>query len=79
MAQPQAGRPALQDTGLAGNSVRAGLKLSLPQLRPDDVRCGSGEAMSIRKMISVAAATFGSDPKPMFIVGCSARARWQQR
>ena len=40
--------------------------------RPDDVRRGSGEAMSIRQMIRVAAARYGSDPKRLFIAGFSA-------
>ena len=40
--------------------------------RDDDVRRGSGEAMSIRQMIRVAAARYGSDPKRLFIAGFSA-------
>jgi poly(hydroxyalkanoate) depolymerase family esterase len=40
--------------------------------RPDDVRRGGGEAMSIRQMLRVAAARYASDPKRVFIVGFSA-------
>lgn len=40
--------------------------------RPDDVRRGSGEAMSIRQMLRVAMARYASDPKRIFIVGFSA-------
>ncbi len=40
--------------------------------RPDDVRRGGGEAMSIRQMIRVTAARHASDPKSVFIVGFSA-------
>ena len=42
--------------------------------RPEDVRRGSGEAMSIRQMIRVAATSFGSDRKRIFITGFSAGA-----
>ncbi len=42
--------------------------------RPDDVRRGSGEAMSIRQMIRNAAGRFGSDPRRIFVVGFSAGA-----
>ena len=40
--------------------------------RPEDVRRGSGEAMSIRQMIRHAAARHGSDPRQIFIAGFSA-------
>lgn len=40
--------------------------------RPEDVRRGGGEAMSIRQMVRVAAARFGSDKRRIFIVGFSA-------
>ncbi len=40
--------------------------------RPDDVRRGRGEAMSIRQMLRVAVARYTSDPKRIFIVGFSA-------
>ena len=40
--------------------------------RPDDVRRGSGEAMSIRQMIRDAVKRFGSDPRQIFVVDFSA-------
>ncbi len=40
--------------------------------RPEDVRRGGGEAMSIRQMIRAAVARYGSDPRRIFIVGFSA-------
>ena len=40
--------------------------------RPDDVRRGAGEAMSIRQMIRSSVKRFGSDPRRIFIVGFSA-------
>jgi poly(hydroxyalkanoate) depolymerase family esterase len=40
--------------------------------RPDDVRRGSGEIMSIRQMIRHAITRFGSDPKQIFVAGFSA-------
>jgi poly(hydroxyalkanoate) depolymerase family esterase len=40
--------------------------------RPDDVRRGSGEVMSIRQMIRHATTRFGSDPKQIFVAGFSA-------
>ncbi len=40
--------------------------------RPDDVRRGAGEAMSIRQMIRSAVKRFGSDPRRIFVVGFSA-------
>lgn len=40
--------------------------------RPEDVRRGSGEAMSIRQMIRHAAARHGSDSRRIFIAGFSA-------
>jgi poly(hydroxyalkanoate) depolymerase family esterase len=40
--------------------------------RPDDVRRGGGEAMSIRQMLRIAVARYASDPKRVFIVGFSA-------
>jgi poly(hydroxyalkanoate) depolymerase family esterase len=40
--------------------------------RPEDVRHGSGEAMSIRQMIRAAVKRFGSDPRRIFIAGFSA-------
>src|SRR5664279_3397610 len=40
--------------------------------RPDDVRRGSGEIMSIRQMIRHATTRFGSDPRQIFVVGFSA-------
>jgi poly(hydroxyalkanoate) depolymerase family esterase len=40
--------------------------------RPDDVRRGSGEAMSIRQMVRAAVKRFGSDPRRIYIVGFSA-------
>jgi len=40
--------------------------------QPDDVRRGSGEAMSIRQMIRKASKRFGSDPRRIFVVGFSA-------
>lgn len=42
--------------------------------RPEDVRRGGGEAMSIRQMIRKAAARHGSDPKRVFIAGFSGGA-----
>ena len=40
--------------------------------RPSDVRRGQGEALSVRQMVRIAVARFGSDPKRVFIVGLSA-------
>ena len=40
--------------------------------RPDDVKRGSGEMMSIRQMIRNATTRFGSDPRQIFVVGFSA-------
>ena len=40
--------------------------------RPDDVRRSGGEAMSIRQMLRVAVARYGSDPRRIYIVGFSA-------
>jgi poly(hydroxyalkanoate) depolymerase family esterase len=40
--------------------------------RPDDARCGSGEAASIRQMIRTSVRRFGSDPRRIFVVGFSA-------
>ena len=40
--------------------------------RPDDVRRGGGEAMSIRQRLRVAIARYSSDPRQVFIVGFSA-------
>jgi poly(hydroxyalkanoate) depolymerase family esterase len=40
--------------------------------RPDDVRRGSGEIMSIRQMIRHATTRFRSDPKQIFVAGFSA-------
>ena len=42
--------------------------------RADDVRRGSGEAMSIRQMVRVAVARYASDRRRVFIVGFSAGA-----
>jgi poly(hydroxyalkanoate) depolymerase family esterase len=40
--------------------------------RPDDVRRGSGEIVSIRQMIRLATTRFGSNPKQIFVAGFSA-------
>ena len=40
--------------------------------RPEDVKRGSGEIMSIRQMIRHATQRFGSDPKQIFVTGFSA-------
>jgi poly(hydroxyalkanoate) depolymerase family esterase len=40
--------------------------------RPQDVKRGSGEAMSIRQMIRTAVKRYGSDSKQIFVVGFSA-------
>ncbi|UPY38803.1 PHB depolymerase family esterase [Sediminicoccus sp. KRV36] len=40
--------------------------------RPDDVRRGQGEGMSIRQMVRHAIRRFGSSPRRVFIVGLSA-------
>jgi poly(hydroxyalkanoate) depolymerase family esterase len=40
--------------------------------RPEDVRRGGGEAMSIRQMIRASMLRFGSDPKRVFVAGFSA-------
>ena len=73
------------DSGWLALSDELGFALLLPEqvhdnnrgrcfnwFRPDDVRRGSGEAMSIRQMLRVAAARYAPDPKRVFIVGFSA-------
>src|SRR4051794_36433391 len=71
--------------GWVGLAVRLRLAVLLPQessdniqarcfnwFRPEDVRHGSGEAMSIRQMFRAAAKRFGSDPRRIFIADFSA-------
>jgi len=73
------------DAGWIAVADRCRVALLLPQqsfennrgrcfnwFRPDDVRRGSGEAMSIRQMIQYATKRFGSDPRRVFVVGFSA-------
>ena len=73
------------DSGWLALADELGFSLLLPEqvhennrgrcfnwFRPDDVRRGSGEAMSIRQMLRVAIARYASDPKRVFIVGFSA-------
>lgn len=43
--------------------------------RPEDVKRGSGEVMSIRQMLRHATRLFGSDPKRIFVTGFSAGGR----
>jgi poly(hydroxyalkanoate) depolymerase family esterase len=40
--------------------------------RPPDIRRGSGEAASIRQMVTAAHARLGTDPRRVFVVGLSA-------
>ncbi len=73
------------DAGWLALAERLQLALVLPQqaygnnsgrcfnwFRPDDVRHGSGEAMSIRQMTRAAVKRFGSDPRRIFVTGFSA-------
>lgn len=73
------------DAGWIALADRFRLALLLPQqgyenhhgrcfnwFRPDDVRHGSGEAMSIRQMVRTAVKRFGSDPRRIFVAGFSA-------
>ena len=75
------------DAGWLALAAQFRLALLLPQqtyennrgrcfnwFRPDDVRRGGGEAMSIRQMLRHAVGRFGSDPRRIFIVGFSAGA-----
>jgi len=73
------------DAGWIALAERCQLALVVPQqsfennrgrcfnwFRPDDVRRGSGEAMSIRQMIKYATKRFDSDSRRVFVVGFSA-------
>jgi len=73
------------DAGWIALAQRCQMALLLPQqsfennrgrcfnwFRPDDVRRGSGEALSIRQMIRCATKRFGSDPRQVYVAGFSA-------
>lgn len=73
------------DTGWIALATRIGAVLLLPEQTSDnnrglcfhwyqseDVRRGSGEAMSIRQMLRTALGDYRCDPKRVFIVGLSA-------